>query len=669
MREDIPSSRGSNSADTRSTLEGSRLASRDSCRVMAFTTIAVLTLAACAGSGLNEKLPKFELPANDPSFKSRIYAGVGIGNSNLKPDTSETVFTVEDGGDSASNLRLGVDVHNTFALELESAVLGAAELREAPADVSFSTLSVSALAYGLNGVQLRSRREGWSAYGRFGLTQTSKSSQVLTLDQGGTTPHIGVGIEYGFPGGLGIRGELTRYSDEAQLFGLGAIYRFGTGPRELGRLIAESTTPSDENGSSSQGPTQLATVVPADRFGNERPPETARLAAALPAGGATASRSQRTALRSNRGPDLDLDGVGDAHDVCPATARGVAVDGYGCGLFDAVLGDVVFKPGSERLTARARGALDNVASKLLAFPEVRIEVRAHTDSNGAADENLALSARRAEAVIEYFKAQGIGELQLRGRGMGEAHPLASNNTPEGRRRNRRVELVTLASLHPSVLSAGQFPSNEWLAPTVTEITDIEDDLIDEHGSHGQSAPKVAVDRSSVKQEPTGLVDPVVASVDTDAEPETGAAIASSDQDRLPPLDGLKPSALPAPVYLAGFELTGVVDGLVFERGSDELSASATDAVERIRVELERHPSAHIAIMAHTDNVGDRESNQTLSERRAQRVVDTLIASGIEQERLTAEGYGETLPLVQNVTESDRARNRRIEVRVIKAVAE
>lgn len=660
-------------------------ASRGSARVLTLTTIAVLTLAACTSSGLNEVLPTLDLPANDPSFRSRIYAGVGIGSSNLKPDTSDTVFTVGDGGDSASNLRLGVDVHNLFALELESAVLGAAQLREANADVSFSTLSVSALAYGLNGVQLRSRREGWSAYGRFGFTQTSKSSQVLTLDQGGTTPHVGVGVEYGFPSGLGIRGELTRYSDEAQSFGLAAVYRFGAGPRELGRLLADVTEDDSDSPTVASNSTQYPVAVPSRRFGSdgEGKPEVARLGAALPTEGAHVKSGPRRVAQNTRasGPDRDADGITDRVDQCPTTHRGVAVDARGCGLFDAVLTDVTFKPGSQRLTARARGALDSVARKLLAFPEVRVEVRAHTDSEGAADENLALSARRAEAVIEYLTEQGIAEFQLASRGMGEAQPLASNATADGRKRNRRVELVTLASLDLAALNSGVRSFHEWQLPLVRNATDILNE-IDDASTSGQTyatpatvvtqaaaaaankAAEQTADSAAIEttNEVTQEQQPPAKHTE---EPVVAAALPTTPENRRPPLEGLRLAPLPAPAFLAGFDAAGVVEGLRFAVGSDELTGEGKAALGKVRRALKQHPSAHVAVMAHTDNTGDSKDNQVLSERRAQRVVDELVASGISKSRLVAEGYGDKLPLVQNVSERNRARNRRVEIRVIR----
>lgn len=152
--------------------------------------------------------------------------------------------------------------------------------------------------------------------------------------------------------------------------------------------------------------------------------------------------------------DSDDDGVADGADVCPDTPRGVEVDPDGCPkparLFvpDAETGEagalvlegVGFEPGSAKLTAESRGILDGVAASLLAWPDVRVEIGGHTDSRGAASPNRELSRRRAAAVKGYLTAKGVAGDRLGTRGYGEDAPLATNDTPEGRARNRRVEL-------------------------------------------------------------------------------------------------------------------------------------------------------------------------------------------------------------------------------------
>lgn len=144
--------------------------------------------------------------------------------------------------------------------------------------------------------------------------------------------------------------------------------------------------------------------------------------------------------------DADGDGVDDVHDRCPGTTGGTIVDAVGCQrLFLAtreplVLLGVSFQLGSARLAAGSFVVLDQVAASLLAHPEVRVEIAGYTDSTGSSAANTRLSAARAAAVQAYLRRRGVPADRMRATGYGPANPAASNATPEGRARNRRVEL-------------------------------------------------------------------------------------------------------------------------------------------------------------------------------------------------------------------------------------
>jgi outer membrane protein OmpA-like peptidoglycan-associated protein len=68
-------------------------------------------------------------------------------------------------------------------------------------------------------------------------------------------------------------------------------------------------------------------------------------------------------------------------------------------------------------------------------------IEGHTDSTGSAEYNLALSRRRAEAVAQALRSQGIDSDRIVTRGYGQEYPVASNDTPSGRLQNRRVEVI------------------------------------------------------------------------------------------------------------------------------------------------------------------------------------------------------------------------------------
>ena len=108
-------------------------------------------------------------------------------------------------------------------------------------------------------------------------------------------------------------------------------------------------------------------------------------------------------------------------------------------MFGGVLDGVNFASGSDELTDASQSVLNDAADALLKFPNINVEIQAHTDSQGAADFNLELSKRRALATVRYLMLRGVPSEQLQARAFGESKPLESNDTPEGREANRRVE--------------------------------------------------------------------------------------------------------------------------------------------------------------------------------------------------------------------------------------
>jgi OmpA-OmpF porin, OOP family len=144
--------------------------------------------------------------------------------------------------------------------------------------------------------------------------------------------------------------------------------------------------------------------------------------------------------------DTDGDGIPDSKDECPGTLGGLKVDASGCVKQAAqkiVLEGVTFPSGSTELTAEARAVLDRAAAALSGQAALKVEVGGHTDSIGNPQANVALSQRRAEAVLKYLVSKGVAASRLTARGYGAAEPIADNGTRDGRNKNRRVELKTL----------------------------------------------------------------------------------------------------------------------------------------------------------------------------------------------------------------------------------
>lgn len=102
--------------------------------------------------------------------------------------------------------------------------------------------------------------------------------------------------------------------------------------------------------------------------------------------------------------------------------------------------DVLFDVDSHALAAGSYSRLRHVADTLKRYPDTNVIVKGHTDSSGSESYNLRLSEERAETVRRYLIAEGVASYRLSAVGFGEAMPIATNATPEGRQQNRRVEL-------------------------------------------------------------------------------------------------------------------------------------------------------------------------------------------------------------------------------------
>ena len=98
----------------------------------------------------------------------------------------------------------------------------------------------------------------------------------------------------------------------------------------------------------------------------------------------------------------------------------------------------------------------------------------------------------------------------------------------------------------------------------------------------------------------------------------------------------------------------------FESGRDTISPDSAGLLDRLIETAQRCPTANIEIAGHTDTDGEDVANQTLSEKRAQAVVDFLVKAGLPANRFTAMGYGSSQPVASNDTDEGKAQNRRIE---------
>jgi outer membrane protein OmpA-like peptidoglycan-associated protein len=195
-------------------------------------------------------------------------------------------------------------------------------------------------------------------------------------------------------------------------------------------------------------------------------------------------------------PDNDGDGIEDEVDLCPNEAedRNMVRDDDGCpddkiavrtGDSIAILEQILFKTGSARIDKKSTPIVQTVATLMVENPDIlQLRIEGHTDNKGKSSANQTLSQRRAEAVMRALVSLGVDSARLEAVGYGDARPVGSNRTEEGRAKNRRIEFRILAqetgavevkpepaTENPWGVPATPAPAPEPLAPP--EITPVE----------------------------------------------------------------------------------------------------------------------------------------------------------------------------------------------------
>jgi outer membrane protein OmpA-like peptidoglycan-associated protein len=120
---------------------------------------------------------------------------------------------------------------------------------------------------------------------------------------------------------------------------------------------------------------------------------------------------------------------------------GVGLVNTGSQLIVTMPQDILFATGSATLTPTLIGDLQDVARSLNTYPNTTVQVVGHTDNTGDAAYNQRLSEQRAQSVASVLISSGVAPSRVQIVGRGENNPIASNQTPEGRQQNRRVEII------------------------------------------------------------------------------------------------------------------------------------------------------------------------------------------------------------------------------------
>jgi len=310
-----------------------------------------------------------------------VYAGLGIGASRLEPDASEvSSVDVNDRVEGAGQLTIGMDLNRHLSLEAHTADLGSAGLSPPQGRINYHVHGASALYYvGKN--RHAYRRQGLTGYARAGVgfLENSSVGNVDFVQDNGAHLLIGAGVEYMTRVGLGIRAEAISFEEDINYGQLGLVYRTGTRRTRKAVEIVKAPEPAP-------------IVVPAIKVA-----------------------------------EPVVEPIVEAPNVCEE--------------FNGVLEGVNFKSDSAELTGDGIFALDQAATKLSQCEELNISISAHTDSVGSETYNQGLSERRAQSVLDNLTSRGISRSRMDAQAYGESQPIDTNATPEGRLRNRRVEVI------------------------------------------------------------------------------------------------------------------------------------------------------------------------------------------------------------------------------------
>jgi OOP family OmpA-OmpF porin len=155
--------------------------------------------------------------------------------------------------------------------------------------------------------------------------------------------------------------------------------------------------------------------------------------------------TEKGLFSTNGCKDSDNDGVADTKDNCPDKAGSMANNG--CPeekttktIINGQINDVTFEYDRYDLTNEAKSILDGVAEFMAMNPSTKLTINGHTDNSGGEINNKTLSMNRAEAAATYLQAKGVARTRITTKGFGKSMPKATNDTPEGKQMNRRVEL-------------------------------------------------------------------------------------------------------------------------------------------------------------------------------------------------------------------------------------
>lgn len=123
---------------------------------------------------------------------------------------------------------------------------------------------------------------------------------------------------------------------------------------------------------------------------------------------------------------------------------GAIVQRLGTGIVVTIPEGMVFAQESDELTPASRDNLRRLATSFEKYPNTRVMIVGHTDTQGGTDRNQSLSERRAQSLAGFLEQIGVNRARMTALGRGDAEPITTNDTDAGRQWNRRIEIAIYA---------------------------------------------------------------------------------------------------------------------------------------------------------------------------------------------------------------------------------
>ena len=336
--------------------------------------------------------------------------------------------------------------------------------------------------------------------------------------------------------------------------------------------------------------------------------------------------------------DKDKDGVWDKIDMCPDTPRGVQVDSVGCPLDEDHDGVPDYLDHCLGTPPAAIGFVDSLGCEL------------DTDGDGVPDY-IDQCPNTPEAA--WGKVDSVGcPLDTDGDGVPD-YIDECPDTPEAAWKLIDAKGCPLDSDGDGVPDyIDQCPETPEAAWNTVDSVGCPMD------SDGDGVPDYKDECPDTKKEAIGYVDARGCDLDSDGDG------VPDYKDACPYVPGLKINkGCPEIKREVRKLLEKAMQGIEFETGKSTIKPKSFPLLDQIAATFIENSNYIIEVQGHTDNVGKADYNLKLSDDRANSVMNYLVAHGVESTRMTARGYGLTMPIADNKTKAGRQKNRRVEFKI------